>query len=121
MNLQQKHLHAAIVLPNVKINSAEIIQKLAVLCEGRLHAISAYPHSEHAQDKFAAIEEIRFALRNAKGCLNPKDSVRICLNLELPFHRIAPSATSTLCKNFFKRFNPLMDECRAYLERRAQV
>ncbi|MFD2163709.1 hypothetical protein ACFSJU_14965 [Paradesertivirga mongoliensis] len=118
---QAEQVQAAMVLPNVKFLPSEIIQKLSSLCENRNHALNAYPHAKGAAEKFATIAYIRVSLNHARGCLNPKDSAKICLNLELLFNRIAPSATSSLCKNYFKRLNPLMDNCRAYLNRRAQV
>jgi hypothetical protein len=105
---------------NTTVNASKIIAELSGVCESRFHAISYYPNSYGAKEKFKAIEKIRYELQSIKLMLVPRMQIIECLRLELSFHKLAGSPTRKLHHTYMAKVNGLFDACRMHLGRTKQ-
>lgn len=101
------------------ISPDQLIGYLFNICESRFRAYSYYPNSVK-NDKWQAIQEIRFLLNDAKYCLNWKDKLKICLRTELCFHTIADRRTQKSFEQYMYKVNCLMNGCREALNYQKQ-
>lgn len=98
----------------------ELLAHISHLCENRFHAISYYPNSRGAQERFETVALIRYELGNIRAMLNYRFQVIACLRLENALMSLAPSPVKKLHATYVFKVKTQMDYCRAYLKRISQ-